>query len=138
MHPLRKRRLLITAGLLGLLSVVIALVMYAMRQNISLFYTPTQVFSGEAPRAARIRVGGMVVKGSIHRLNQGRDVVFKVTDFKHELLIRYTGILPDLFREGQGVVVKGRWLGNQTVLAEEVLAKHDARYMPPELKGMKA
>lgn len=137
MHPLRKKRLIGVLALIGLLGVVTALVLYAMRQNISLFYTPTQVFQGEAPYQTRIRVGGMVVKGSIHRLKDGRTVEFDVTDFKTKVSIQYQGILPDLFREGQGVVVSGQLLNKASVLAEEVLAKHDAKYMPPEIRGMR-
>lgn len=137
MHPLRKRRLFMILAFLGLLSLVMALVLYALRQNISLFYTPSQVVSGEAPKSTLLRVGGMVMKGGIDRGSDGQTVVFSVTDYQSDIKIHYHGILPDLFREGQGVVVRGRVLDSGEISAEEVLAKHDAKYMPPEIRDFK-
>lgn len=110
------------------------LVLYAMRQNISLFYTPSQVSEGQAPQNIAIRIGGMVKKGSIHRDASGQHIYFDITDFKHHLHVQYDGILPDLFREGQGVVVDGRLTADNQLLASDVLAKHDARYMPPAVR----
>lgn len=136
MHAIRKRRLYALLALIILLSLVASLVLYAMRQNISLFYTPTQVIQGQAPENHHIRVGGMVVKGSIHYLNHGRVVEFTVADFDAQIKVQYKGLLPDLFREGQGVVVNGCIKGKNLVIASEVLAKHDAKYMPPEIRGM--
>jgi len=106
--------------------------MYALRQNINLFYTPTQIVSGSAPLNKSLRVGGMVVKNSVVR--NGLTVGFQLTDFKQSVKVTYTGILPDLFREGQGVVVLGKVGGVGEIKAQEVLAKHDANYMPAEVK----
>lgn len=131
----RRHKLLMLLFSLGIFSVAAALVLYALRQNISLFYTPTQAISGEAPQHHAIRIGGMVEKGSINRAKQGLEVQFKVTDFNHTITVIYTGILPDLFREGQGIVAEGQLIDNQHFRAIHVLAKHDANYMPPEVKA---
>ena len=106
--------------------------MYALSQNINLFFTPTQIAKGDAPVAQMIRVGGMVADGTVDRDPQSLKVAFDVTDFDHNVRVTYEGILPDLFREGQGVVVQGRISGDQFI-ASEVLAKHDENYMPPEV-----
>lgn len=134
MHPVRKRKLFRLLFALCILATASALVLYALRQNISLFYTPTQVALGEAPLQRAIRVGGMVEKGSIVRADKGLGVSFQITDFNKTITVSYTGILPDLFREGQGIVAEGEVLG-QTFHASRVLAKHDANYMPPEVKA---
>ena len=123
---------------MGVLSVVCALVLYALRQNISLFYTPTQVAEGQAPILKAIRIGGMVEKGSILRAEKDLDVQFKITDFTNTIKVTYRGILPDLFREGQGIVAEGEVTDNQHFKARQVLAKHDANYMPPEVKATMA
>ncbi len=136
MHAIRKRRLQTMMVIAVLLAVVASLVLYAMRQNISLFYTPTQVSKGEAPLHHPVRVGGMVVKGSIQYFEGGRMVEFTLTDFVATLKIQYNGLLPDLFREGQGVVVNGQIEEQNRVIASEVLAKHDAKYMPPEIRNL--
>ncbi len=133
MNPLRKRKLLLLVLMASVLAMATALVLYALRQNISLFYTPSQIALGEAPRHQAIRVGGMVVPGSITRSAQGLDVQFKITDYAHTIAVTYHGILPDLFREGQGIVAQGQLLDHQQVRATEVLAKHDEKYMPPEV-----
>ncbi len=130
----RKKKLFMVIMILTILSMVTALVLYALRQNISLFYSPTQVAMGEAPANHSIRVGGMVVPGSISRHSKELSVRFKVTDYQHTLVITYRGILPDLFREGQGIVAEGRLLDDHQFIASEVLAKHDEKYMPPEVK----
>ncbi|HHF7374273.1 cytochrome c maturation protein CcmE [Legionella bozemanae] len=135
MIPARRRKIMILVFTLSILSTAAALVLYALRQNISLFYTPTQAVAGEAPQQHNIRMGGMVEKGSIIRSKKGLDVVFKITDFNQTITVKYTGILPDLFREGQGVVAEGQLLDNQHFRASQVLAKHDANYMPPEVKA---
>ena len=134
MNPIRKRTLGRLLFVFCVLALACALILYALRQNISLFYTPSQVASGEAPINKAIRIGGMVEKGSVVRAEQGLQVVFKVTDFKQSVTVTYTGILPDLFREGQGIVAEGALQGQQ-FQASRVLAKHDANYMPPEVKA---
>jgi cytochrome c-type biogenesis protein CcmE len=121
--------------IMSILAVASALVLYALRQNISLFYTPTQVATGQAPVNHSIRVGGMVEKGSIVRADQGLEVQFKITDFEQTITVTYQGILPDLFREGQGIVAEGYLTDNHLFRASQVLAKHDANYMPPEVKA---
>ncbi|PJD96896.1 MAG: cytochrome c maturation protein CcmE [Legionella sp.] len=135
MKAVRRRKLFIIFFILGILSLASALILYALRQNISLFYTPTQVLAGEAPLHRVIRLGGMVEKGSIVRAGQGLDVQFKITDFDKTVLVHYTGILPDLFRDGQGVVAEGQLKSLDVFQASTVLAKHDANYMPPEVKS---
>ena len=135
MLPARKRKLTMILFVLGVLSIVTALVLYALRQNISLFYTPAQVASGEAPLHRSVRIGGMVEKGSIVRAEEGLEVHFKVTDFDKSVEVIYNGILPDLFRDGQGVVAEGEVLDAHRFKAVRVLAKHDENYMPPEVKA---
>lgn len=135
MNPARKRKLLVLIFSFIILSLASGLVLYALRQNISLFYTPTQIVEGEAPQNQGIRVGGMVEKGSLIRAKEGLSVEFKVTDFKKTVTVIHTGILPDLFREGQGVVIEGQLIDNYHVKASRVLAKHDENYMPPEVKA---
>lgn len=134
MNPVRKRKLLLLVFIASVLAVVTALVLYALRQNISLFYTPSQVAAGEVTDKHLIRLGGMVVKGSIVRSSRDLTVQFGLTDFNKTILVTYCGILPDLFREGQGIVAMGQVLDNQHFNASEVLAKHDANYMPPEVR----
>jgi cytochrome c-type biogenesis protein CcmE len=135
MHAGRKRKLLRLLFAFCILAIASALILYALRQNISLFYTPTQVALGEVPLQRPIRVGGMVEKGSIVRAEKGLGVLFKITDYKKTITVAYTGILPDLFREGQGIVAEGEVCAGQTFQASRVLAKHDANYMPPEVKA---
>lgn len=133
MHPVRKKRLLVITILVLILSAVVGLVMYALQQNINLFFSPSQIVMGEAPRNTNIRAGGMVVKGSVKRHSDTLAVAFDVTDFQHRVTIEYRGILPDLFREGQGIVALGRLNEEGVFEAIEVLAKHDEKYMPPEV-----
>ena len=132
MNPKRKQKLLILCGLVTGLSVTVGLVMYALSQNINLFFTPTQIVFGDAPETQMIRVGGMVADGSVVRDAESLRVSFDVTDFENNIRVTYKGILPDLFREGQGVVVQGR-VESGIFEASEVLAKHDENYMPPEV-----
>lgn len=132
MKPKRQQRLLIILGSVSGVGIAVSLVMYALSQNINLFFTPTQIAKGEAPSAQMIRVGGMVADGTVDRDPKSLKVAFDVTDFDHNVRVTYEGILPDLFREGQGVVVQGRIRSGQFV-ASEVLAKHDENYMPPEV-----
>lgn len=133
MHPIRKKRIITVSIILIVLSAAIGLVMYALQQNINLFYSPTQIASGEAPVGANIRAGGMVVKGSVKRDPDSLEVTFEVTDFNNTVRIEYAGILPDLFREGQGIVAQGKLMKNGIFNASQVLAKHDEKYMPPEV-----
>ncbi|MGP4844903.1 cytochrome c maturation protein CcmE [Marinobacter sp. 1Y8] len=133
MHPQRKRRLTIILFLLVGLGIAVGLVSYAFRQNINLFYDPSQISAGEAPVDVRIRAGGMVEEGSVERDPDSLLVSFNVTDFKHSVTMQYTGILPDLFAEGQGIVAMGRMNNEGVFVADQVLAKHDENYMPPEV-----
>ncbi|RBP81808.1 cytochrome c maturation protein CcmE [Marinomonas rhizomae] len=133
MHPVRKKRLLVILTIALILSAAVGLVMYALQQNINLFFSPSQVAMGEAPRNVNIRAGGMVVKGSVKRNSDTLAVAFDVTDFQHKVTIEYRGILPDLFREGQGIVAQGKLKDDGVFEATEVLAKHDEKYMPPEI-----
>ena len=128
----RQRRLTLVLGILAGVSIAGALALTAFRQNVTFFFDPTQVASGQVPSGERFRLGGMVTKGSVQRAPGSMEVRFVVTDFKHDIPVSYTGVLPDLFREGQGVVAHGRMSGS-TFVADEVLAKHDEKYMPPEV-----
>jgi cytochrome c-type biogenesis protein CcmE len=135
MRAARRQKLNILLVISGILALAVALILYALRQNISLFYTPSQVHQGQVPKAQRVRIGGMVQKGSLHRSGQGLEVHFVITDTKQSVEVLYSGILPDLFREGQGVVVEGELRNTKQFQAKQVLAKHDANYMPPEVKA---
>jgi cytochrome c-type biogenesis protein CcmE len=128
----RHKRLVVIAGGLAALAVAAALVLNAFRSNLVFFFSPSQIAAGEAPRDRAFRVGGMVETGSVKRQADGVTVQFVVTDTAKSVPVVYKGILPDLFREGKGVVAEGR-LGTDGVFrAEQVLAKHDENYMPPE------
>ena len=133
MNPVRKKRLFIILAILAGVGIAVALALSALQQNINLFYTPTQIASGEAPTDTRIRAGGMVRDGSVQRSQDSLEVQFVVTDFAKDVTIRYHGILPDLFREGQGIVALGKLDAEGVLVADEVLAKHDEKYMPPEV-----
>jgi len=132
-NPQRKKRLYLILGLLVGVAIAVGFALSALQQNINLFYTPTQIANGEAPLDTRIRAGGMVEKGSVQRSSDSLDVRFVVTDFNKSVPITYRGILPDLFREGQGIVALGKLNADGVVVADEVLAKHDEKYMPPEV-----
>lgn len=125
----RHWKLAAAAGLLLTLGIATALVLRAFNSNLVFFYTPTQVSEGEAPQGRVFRVGGMVEAGSVTR--DGVNVSFRVTDTARTMTVAYQGILPDLFKEGKGVVAQGRMVDGRFV-AQEVLAKHDENYMPPE------
>ena len=133
MNPVRKKRLFIVLAILAGVGIAVALALSALQQNINLFYTPSQIANGEAPEGARIRAGGLVEEGSVKRSPDTLEVDFVVTDGAHGVTIRYSGILPDLFREGQGIVALGRVNAEGVLVADEVLAKHDENYMPPEV-----
>jgi cytochrome c-type biogenesis protein CcmE len=131
LKPRTKRGLWIVAGLAGL-GVSAALVLNAFQSNLVFFFTPTQVAANEAPRDRAFRIGGLVEEGSVVREKDALTVRFKVTDTAKTIPVVYSGILPDLFREGKGVVAQGRIGPDGTFQAKEVLAKHDENYMPPE------
>jgi cytochrome c-type biogenesis protein CcmE len=132
-HPKRKQRLIIALVIVLLSSLAVGLTSYALRGNINLFYSPSEVAAGEAPTDRSIRVGGMVVEGSVTRARDKLETRFIVTDFASSVTVTYDGILPDLFAEGEGVVATGILGANGVVTASEVLAKHDENYMPPEV-----
>jgi cytochrome c-type biogenesis protein CcmE len=138
MNPVRRTRLVIVIFLLAGATVTIGLVLMALNENINLFYPPDQVVSGEAPVNTRIRAGGMVADGSVQRTGEGLSVQFVLTDHAGSAFpVTYSGILPDLFREGQGVLVLGELGEDGMFRAREVLAKHDETYMPRELAQLK-
>jgi cytochrome c-type biogenesis protein CcmE len=129
MKPRHKRAAIIAGGLAAL-SIAAYFVLNAFESNLVFFFTPTQVANGEAPKNRTFRIGGMVKEGSVVRDNL--TVRFVVTDTGKEMSVTYTGILPDLFREGKGVVAQGKIGDDNLFTATEVLAKHDENYMPPE------
>jgi cytochrome c-type biogenesis protein CcmE len=133
MTPVRKRRLYLVLGILIGVSIASALAFTAFRENVMFFFDPSQVVAGEVPEGKRFRLGGMVAEGSVQRTPGSMEMRFVVTDFKNTVPVSYTGIPPDLFREGQGVVAHGRLGSNGVFVADEVLAKHDENYMPPEV-----
>jgi cytochrome c-type biogenesis protein CcmE len=132
MKPRTKRMTLIGLVVAGV-ALAATLALRAFQENLLYFFSPSQVTAGEAPEGRSFRLGGMVEKGSVRREPGSLTVEFVVTDFSKSLPVEYTGVLPDLFREGQGVVARGRLDGNGGFVAEEVLAKHDENYMPPEV-----
>jgi cytochrome c-type biogenesis protein CcmE len=127
----RHKRLAMIAGGLAALALAAAFVLAAFRENLVFFYTPSQVAANEVPQGQAFRIGGMVVPGSIQRQPDGVTVQFVVTDTAKNVRVSYRGILPDLFREGKGVVTQGKLGGDGLFLASDVLAKHDENYMPP-------
>lgn len=133
MKPRQKRFVFIGVALAGL-SLAVGLVLYALKDNVSLYFTPTQVFNGQAPQGRSFRIGGLVEPGSLKRENDGLTAHFNVTDTMRSMQVVYKGILPDLFKEGKGVVAQGKLGADNLFHAEEVLAKHDENYMPPEAK----
>ena len=132
MTPTRKRRLIVICLILAAVAVAASLTVFALQQNMTYLYSPSEVDAGHAPASARFRIGGVVLEQSIRRSTDSLKVDFIVTDRFKELPVEYTGILPDLFREGQSIVATGRMDGNRFV-AREVLAKHDETYMPKEV-----
>jgi len=132
MTPRRKRLLFAVAGLAAL-GLATAFVLNAFKSNMVFFFSPSDVAAGKPPADRAFRLGGMVEKGSVERVGDGLTVQFVVTDFAQSLPVKFTGILPDLFKEGTGVVAQGRLGQDGTFVASEVLAKHDETYMPPEV-----
>ena len=128
----RHKRIALIIGGLAILGLVVALVLNAFQSNLVFFFSPTQVAAGEAPAGKSFRIGGMVKEGSLQRQTDGITLRFVVTDTDKDMTVAYQGILPDLFREGKGVVAQGRLGDGGIFTASEVLAKHDENYMPPE------
>lgn len=131
MKPRHKRLILIGAGL-ATLALAAGLVLSAFQKNLVFFFTPTQIVAGEAPHGTNFRMGGMVEEGSLKRQPDGVTVAFVVTDNVQRVRVNYRGSLPDLFKEGKGVVAQGKLGNDKLFLADEVLAKHDENYMPPD------
>ncbi len=132
MKPRHKRALIIVAALIAI-GVAALLILNALNSNIALYVTPSEVAAGKAPQGQAFRIGGMVKDGSVKR--DGLTVHFVITDMAKDIPVTYTGILPDLFKEGKGAVIQGRLNANGDFVASEVLAKHDENYMPPEVKA---
>jgi len=135
MTPRRQRMLAVGAIVVGI-GIAVLLIVRALDSNIMLFLSPTQVMAGEAPADRPFRLGGHVVKGSFQRDPGSLTATFTVTDNQANVVVSYTGVLPDLFKEGQATVANGRLDGNGVFVADEVLAKHDENYMPPEVAKM--
>ena len=133
MKPHRKQRLMLIGLMLAGIGLAATFALKAFNENLMYFFSTTDVVEGKAPQDALFRLGGMVVKGSVERPGADLLVRFKLSDFSKEVTVEYSGILPDLFREGQGIVAKGRLDSRGVFVAEEVLAKHDENYMPPEV-----
>jgi cytochrome c-type biogenesis protein CcmE len=129
----RQRRMTLVLGIVAGVGIAGALALSAFRSNVTFFFDPTQVTQGQVKTGERFRLGGMVEKGSVKRAPGSLEVHFVVTDFKHEIPVTYDKVLPDLFREGTGVVAHGHMNSDGTFVADEVLAKHDEKYMPPEV-----
>jgi cytochrome c-type biogenesis protein CcmE len=128
-------RLYLLTASVGLLGLAVGLALYAFQSRIVYFFSPSDI-AGDRPAIGRVvRLGGLVEAGSIKRSADGETVIFKVTDLKNEVTVAYRGVLPDLFRENQGVVTEGAYATNGNFTATEVLAKHDEKYMPPEVAG---
>ncbi|MCW8883722.1 MAG: cytochrome c maturation protein CcmE [Motiliproteus sp.] len=134
MTPKRKKRLAFVLSIVVGVGAAVGLSLYGLNQNINLFFSPTQIAEGEAPPNQRMRAGGMVVDGSVVRDPKSLLVTFGLTDHNESVTVEYSGILPDLFREGQGIVAQGKLNNKGVFVATEVLAKHDENYMPPEVQ----
>ncbi len=132
MTPRGKRVVFILVGITGL-AIATAFILNALGSNVAFFFSPSDVLAGKAPSKNVFRIGGLVEVGSVERQADGLTVVFNVTDLAERIEVEYTGILPDLFSEGQGVVAEGRLVANNRFQASRVLAKHDENYMPPEV-----
>jgi cytochrome c-type biogenesis protein CcmE len=135
MHPVRRQRLIIVLLIVFGTAVAVALITFALRENINLFYPPAEIAEGKAPVGKQIRAGGMVLEGSVVRDPYSLRVDFVVTDYQASVPVTFVGILPDLFAEGQGVVASGKLDNDGVFQASEVLAKHDENYMPPEVQS---
>jgi cytochrome c-type biogenesis protein CcmE len=135
MTPQRRKRLYLVLGIVVGVGIAAGLALSAFRQNVTFYFIPTEVAQGAVHGDESFRLGGMVKDRSVQRSPGSLEVSFLLTDFKHEVPITYSGVLPDLFREGQGVIVHGRLNGHGVFVADEVIAKHDEKYMPPKIAG---
>jgi len=133
MHPVRKQRLMIVIFIVVFSSIAVGLMAYALRENINLFYPPSKIAAGEVPHNTRIRAGGCVKPGSVVRASDTLDIHFVITDGAADVKVNFTGILPDLFAEGEAAVINGVVTETGEINASEVLAKHDEKYVPPEV-----
>jgi len=133
MKPKRRQRLVLVGLLVAGVGIAVSLALLALQENINLFFSPSQVVAGEAPVGSPFRLGGMVVDGSVSRAGESLEIRFDLTDTANTVTVAYTGILPDLFREGQGIVAQGSVDDNGLFTATQVLAKHDETDMPPEV-----
>ena len=133
MNPKRKKRLILIGLMVLGVGVAVGFALKAFNENLMFFFAPSEVVAGKAPTNAPFRLGGMVIEGSVKRPNDGIVVEFGLTDNVDSVTVHYEGILPDLFREGQGIVALGRLNDQGVFVADEVLAKHDENYMPPEV-----
>lgn len=129
----RRRRLYFILLLLAGVGLAIGFSLFALRQNIDLYYTPQKVAQNKAVVGQRFRLGGMVLKGSVRRVPDSLKVTFVLTDYKSKVTVFYNGVLPSLFREGQGIVAQGRLNSKGVFVADQVLAKHDSTYRPPQI-----
>ena len=133
MNPVRKRRLVVTLLIVGAVAIAAALTVFALQRNMTYLYSPSEVEAGKAPRGGQFRLGGIVAEGSVHREPGSLTTEFVLTDRFRNIPVRYTGILPDLFRVGQSTITTGKMV-NGTFVATQVLAKHDETYMPPQVE----
>lgn len=133
MTPARKKRLALILLMVTGIAIGLGFALKALDENIMFFFSPTEVVEGKAPKNQLFRLGGMVVAGSVNRPGEGLTVHFDLTDNLNQVTVRYTGILPDLFREEQGIIANGQIGDDGMFVAQEVLAKHDENYMPPEV-----
>ena len=130
----RQKRMATVAAIIAGVGIATAFALQAFNKNLLYYYSPTQISAGEAPSSRSFRVGGLVENGSVKRAPGSLEVHFTLTDYNKEIGVSYTGVLPDLFREGQGIIARGKLTDQNLFVAEEVLAKHDENYMPPEVK----
>jgi cytochrome c-type biogenesis protein CcmE len=128
----RHKKLALIGGALAIIGIIATLVLNALNSNIALYITPTDVVAGKTPQGKVFRIGGLVKEGSLQRQADGVTIAFVITDTAKDITVNYKGILPDLFKEGKGVVAQGKMTAPDTFTAQEVLAKHDENYMPPE------
>jgi len=133
MTPARKKRLGLIVLMITGVAIGLSFALKSLDENIMFFFSPSEVVQGKAPQDRLFRIGGMVVDGSVSRPGEGLTVMFDLTDNGESVTVQYTGILPDLFREGQGIIANGKLNGDGAFVAQEVLAKHDENYMPPEI-----
>ena len=133
MKPARKKRLFFIIFLISGVAIAASFAFYAFNQNIMFYFSPSEVKQGKAPVNKLFRMGGMVVEGTFKKEKNTLKVFFDITDYEKTVTVEYTGLLPDLFREGQGIISRGKLNSEGVFIAEEVLAKHDENYMPPEV-----